>query len=294
MDGQAGPDGDVTALDEPIGGCARLSSAGRTISAKVAPARSDRLGDADLVPAAGGALDDPEGQVVDQLVGDHHPGAGTGGQVGQGGHHRARCRGRRPGSSSGSGGTAGPSTSSAGSSGRWSAWAARSAGRAFDQHVAQGGGAAGAGPEDVRGRAGRGRRPASTTRNGSGRPSWSHHPSTARATSAPEQRADLDAGDEVGTRPAGAPGPGEEPAVRVVERRFHPLVERERALTADPLRPAGRPGRARRPRSTDPSWPARRGGRRAWGRRRCPGSAAVGRAMAAAEGDGHRRAAGGR
>jgi hypothetical protein len=39
---------------------------------------------------------------------------------------------------------------------------------------------------------------------------------------------------------ARTPGAGEEAAVRVVERRFHPFVERQRAAPADTFRQPGR------------------------------------------------------
>src|SRR5207302_5975526 len=111
------------------------------------------------------------------------PDGRAGGELLQGRHHRAGT-GDGDGFLVGLGGDGGAEDELGGFQGQVLGLGGPQGGRPLDQHVAEGAGAAGGGPEDVAGQlapAGAG----IDDQDGSGRPRSSHHPSAARATSAP-------------------------------------------------------------------------------------------------------------
>src|SRR5204863_249843 len=95
-DGQAGANGDVAVLDKAGGGGGQPLVGGQDDLGEPRARGTTVRGepDPDLVPAAGCPFHDPERQVVGQLVGEDHADGRAGGQVGQGGRHRAGARGR--------------------------------------------------------------------------------------------------------------------------------------------------------------------------------------------------------
>ena len=204
-------------------------------------------GDADphLRPAVGGALHDPEREIVEQLVGEDDAAQGDGGKIGQ-------RRGDRPE----------PGGDARVGIGAFVQRAERVLDRLERQHVALLG-AAGVGALDQhvaqRRRAPRLRGEHIGGQAPTARARLDHEERIARAEIVPaaierppdqgaEERAGLGAGDEVATRSTGSVVAGEEAAV-AVERLVDEGVERDRPTPMDPLSDAFRDRGAHRERT---------------------------------------------